>query len=145
MNRPRHTKIVATLGPASSSAEAIQALYEAGVRVFRLNFSHRTHEDDRRRAAAIRRIEDRYGDPVSILVDMQGPKLRFGDFENGGVALKAGDSFQIDLSDEPGNESRGPLPHSGIFEALSMGNGPDARAEDRAPTRARLGHRSDSH
>lgn len=108
MNRPRHPKIAATPGPASSSAEAIQALYEARVRVFRLNFSHHTHEDHRRRAAAIRRIEDSYDDPVSILVDLQGPKLRFGDFENGGVALEAGDSFRIDLCDEPGNESRGP-------------------------------------
>ncbi len=121
MNRPRHTKIVATLGPVSSSAEAIQALYEAGVRVFRLNFSHGTHEDHRARAAAIRAIEERYDDPVSILVDLQGPKLRFGKFEDGGVALEAGDSFQIDLSDRPGDRSRGPLPHREIFEALSEG------------------------
>ncbi len=156
MNRPRYTKIVATLGPASSSAEAIQALYEAGVRVFRLNFSHGTHEDRRRRAAAIRQIEDRYDDPVSILVDLQGPKLRFGNFENGGVVLKAGDSFQIDLSDEPGNESRGPLPHSEVCEALSMGTeiliddgkvclSVESVAKDHAITRVLVGGRVSDH
>ena len=156
MNRPRHTKIVATLGPASSSAEAIQALYEAGVRVFRLNFSHGTHEDHRRRAAAIREIEDSYNDPVSILADLQGPKLRFGNFVNGGVELKAGDSFRIDLSDEPGNESRGPLPHSEIFEAISMGTeiliddgkvrlSVESVSEDHAITRVLVGGRVSNH
>src|SRR5262249_25330744 len=76
MRRQRSAKIVATLGPASASRECIGALFEAGVDVFRLNFSHGTHDDHRRLFEHIRNIEDESGRPIGILADMQGPKLR---------------------------------------------------------------------
>ncbi|MBV8337716.1 MAG: pyruvate kinase, partial [Alphaproteobacteria bacterium] len=81
--RGRSVKIVATLGPSSSSFERIRALFVAGVDVFRLNFSHGTHDDHHGRFAAIRRIESEAGRPIGILADLQGPKLRLGTFAEG--------------------------------------------------------------
>lgn len=71
MRRYRHAKIVATLGPASSSEEKIAALFEAGVDVFRLNFSHGTHADHKKRFDTIRGLEERFGRPIGILLDLQ--------------------------------------------------------------------------
>src|SRR3984893_16349688 len=76
MRRQRSAKIVATLGPATSTPEAISALFHAGVDVFRLNFSHGRSEDHRARLDTIRALEKETGRPIAILADMQGPKLR---------------------------------------------------------------------
>ncbi len=116
---PSQTKIVATLGPASSSPEALRALFEAGADVFRLNFSHGAHEDHRQRHAMIRALEKESGKPIAVLADLQGPKLRVGTFANGGIALKAGQKFRLDLSKEPGDATRVGLPHPEIFSALT--------------------------
>ena len=97
MNRKRNAKIVATLGPASNTKETIQALFEAGADVFRLNFSHGTHADHQRNYDFIREIESELGRPVGVLMDLQGPKLRLGTFADGPVTLKEGDSFRLDL------------------------------------------------
>src|SRR5881628_1258844 len=78
MRRLRSAKIVATLGPASSTPERIRALFEAGVDVFRLNFSHGSHLDHSIRFDAIRAVESATGRPIGILADLQGPKLRLG-------------------------------------------------------------------
>src|SRR5215471_9384657 len=121
MRRRRSAKIVATLGPASSSAGRIRALFEAGVDVFRLNFSHGTHEDHRRRFEAIRATERAIGRPIGIVADLQGPKLRLGTFCSGRVELSSGSHFRIDLDGEPGDETRAPLPHPEIFEAIRPG------------------------
>jgi pyruvate kinase len=121
MRRRRSAKIVATLGPSSSSPERIRALFEAGVDVFRLNFSHGTHEDHYARFEAIRRIEHDTGRPIGILADLQGPKLRLGTFAGGPIALAAGDRFRLDLDRCPGDRTRAPLPHPEIFEALKTG------------------------
>ncbi len=125
MNRPgnpvrrfRLTKIVATLGPASSSPEMIRALFDAGVDVFRLNFSHGTHEDHAERLAAIRALEAELDHPIAVMADLQGPKLRVGAFANGPIALQAGQRFRLDLSTEPGDSSRVGMPHPEIFAAL---------------------------
>ena len=83
LRRHRRTKIVATLGPASSTPEVIEALFQAGADVFRLNFSHGTHEDHLARLNTIRGIEKRAGRPIGVLVDVQGPKLRVGSFGGG--------------------------------------------------------------
>src|SRR5436853_7090394 len=80
MRRLRSAKIVATLGPASDSPERLRALFDAGVDVFRLNFSHGTHAEKRQLFEDIRRIESDTGRPIGILADLQGPKLRVGDF-----------------------------------------------------------------
>ncbi|MGH7058741.1 MAG: pyruvate kinase [Stellaceae bacterium] len=121
MRRQRSAKIVATLGPASSSPERIRALFAAGVDVFRLNFSHGTHADHGRSFAAIRQIEKDAGRPIGILADLQGPKLRLGTFAEGPVELAAGAHFRLDLDHSPGDGRRAPLPHPEIFAALQPG------------------------
>ena len=83
MRRHRNAKIVATLGPASANEEMIQALFLAGVDVFRLNFSHGTHDQHRERLQQIRNVERSVGRPIGVLADMQGPKLRVGTFAAG--------------------------------------------------------------
>ncbi len=119
--RPSHTKIVATLGPASSSPETIKALFDAGVDVFRLNFSHGTHDDHRERVRLIRALEKEFEHPIAVLADLQGPKLRLGTFQQGSIALKEGQSFRLDRSDGEGDETRTCLPHPEIFEAIGEG------------------------
>ena len=121
MRRRRSVKIVATLGPASSTQDQIHALFDAGVDVFRLNFSHGTQADHLARFEAIRRIENATGRPIGILADLQGPKLRLGTFAEGPIELAAGDHFRLDLDRRPGDETRAPLPHPEIFEALEPG------------------------
>src|SRR5260221_2785946 len=121
MRRRRSAKIVATLGPASSSPERIRALFEAGVDVFRLNFSHGSHDDHRARFDAIRKAEEETGRPIGILADMQGPKLRVGYFGDGKINLSVGARFRLDLDPQPGDAVRVQLPHPEIFEALHAG------------------------
>ncbi len=118
MRRRRNAKVIATLGPASSTQARIAKLFEAGADVFRLNFSHGTQAHHKQRLEVIRRLETRYGRPIGIMLDLQGPKLRVGEFEGGRALLRAGDAFRLDLSEEPGNERRVPLPHPEIFAAL---------------------------
>ncbi len=118
MQRHRHAKIVATLGPASASEEIIQTLFKAGVDVFRLNFSHGSHEDHRQRVKILRELESQTDRPIGILMDLQGPKLRLGTFANGPIQLSTGGTFRLDLNEQPGDASRAPLPHPEIFAAL---------------------------
>jgi pyruvate kinase len=122
MRRQRSAKIVATLGPASSSLERIRALFDAGVDVFRCNFSHGTHDDHRALFSIIRQVENETGRPIGILADMQGPKLRLGNFAGGKTELAAGDHFRLDLAKRIGDRHRAPLPHPEVFAALSPGN-----------------------
>jgi pyruvate kinase len=121
MRRYRNAKIVATLGPASSTQEIIRSLFEAGADVFRLNFSHGTHEDHRKRYDIIRAVENEMGRPIGVLADLQGPKLRLGTFADGRAQLRAGDKFELDLHGGPGTQQRVSLPHPEIFQALSPG------------------------
>jgi pyruvate kinase len=121
VRRNRHVKIVATLGPSSSDAQAIEALFDAGADVFRLNFSHGTLEQHKQRVDIIRRIERARARPIAILLDLQGPKLRVGSFAEGPVLLQAGARFRLDLDATPGNAVRAPLPHPEIFAALTVG------------------------
>jgi pyruvate kinase len=121
MRRTRNAKIVATLGPASSSPEVIRALFEAGADVFRLNFSHGSHEDHKRRHDIIRQLEQEVQRPIGILMDLQGPKLRVGSFENGRASLATGQRFRLDQVEQPGDATRVRLPHPEIFAALRPG------------------------
>lgn len=115
--RCRRTKIVATLGPASANQETIRALYQAGVDVFRLNFSHGAHADHAARVKILRDLEKEFSMPVGIMADLQGPKLRVGKFASGSVALKPGMKIRLDLDAAPGDESRVCLPHPEIVKA----------------------------
>ena len=121
MKRSHFTKIVSTLGPASNTPETIKALAEAGVNVFRLNFSHGSHDDHRKNVEYIRAAEKEIGRPLAILCDMQGPKLRIGVFKDGAVELHIGDRFRLDMSPELGDEHRVCLPHPEIFQAMTRG------------------------
>ena len=123
LHRTRKAKIVATLGPASSSAEVIRELFLAGVDVFRCNFSHGSAADHRARFAILRELERETGRPIGILADLQGPKLRVGTFVDGPVNLLAGQSFRLDLDTAPGDLRRASLPHPEIFAALVAGAG----------------------
>jgi pyruvate kinase len=120
--RARRTKIVATLGPASSTKPMIRALFDAGADVFRLNFSHGTHQDHAARMAIIREIEHETNRPITVLGDLQGPKLRLGTFTRGPIELTLGQSFRLDLEAKPGDSTRAQLPHPEIFAAI----GPDS-------------------
>ena len=121
MDVMRHMKIVATLGPASSSEDMIRKLVLAGADVFRLNFSHGTHEEHIKTATTIRKIEKEIGKPIAIMMDLQGPKIRIGVFEDGCVTLKSGEKFLLDTKQEFGNSRRVQLPHPEIFPALIAG------------------------
>jgi len=121
MRRHRCAKIIATLGPASSSAEVIEKLFLAGVDVFRLNFSHGSHKEHEERYTIIRNLEKKVGRPIGILMDLQGPKLRIGTFQNESILLKEGQTFILDDNENPGDESRVFLPHPEIFKALQKG------------------------
>ena len=100
---PRATKIVATLGPASSSAEVLERLLRAGVDVVRLNFSHGTAQDHIDRATLVRSIAAKLGKPVALMADLQGPKIRVGKFAEGKVMLENGARFVLDAArSEPG-------------------------------------------
>jgi pyruvate kinase len=117
MHRDRFTKIVATLGPASSTRERLSALFEAGADVFRLNFSHGTQDDHRQRVDLLRALEKQYKHPIAILMDLQGPKLRLGAFAKGPLELKKGQKLRFDMENAPGTAKRVPLPHAEIFKA----------------------------
>ncbi|MGD9536571.1 MAG: pyruvate kinase [Alphaproteobacteria bacterium] len=121
MMRQRRAKIVATLGPASSDERMIRALFEAGVDVYRLNFSHGEPDEHRARVDAIRAVEQAVARPIAILADLQGPKLRLGTFEAGKASLNPGARFRLDLDRMPGDAARAPLPHPEIFAALRPG------------------------
>ncbi|RCJ29131.1 pyruvate kinase [Nostoc minutum NIES-26] len=91
----RRTKIVATIGPATSSPEMLKAIIEAGATTLRLNFSHGTHADHQRNIRLIRQTAFELNQPVAILQDLQGPKIRLGRFENGSIVVAKGDRFTL--------------------------------------------------
>jgi len=119
MRRRRSTKIVATLGPATATPEKIAALFEAGVDVFRLNFSHGVQADHKARLDTVRALEKTTGRPIGIMADLQGPKLRVGTFAGGRVRLADGAAFRLDLDKAPGDAQRASLPHPEVFAALT--------------------------
>jgi len=121
MRRFRKAKIVATLGPSSSSPEMVADLFAAGVDVFRLNFSHGSHEDHQQSVEIIRKLEKKVERPIGILMDLQGPKLRVGKFANHQVTLKPKDIFRLDRDQAPGDESRVNLPHPELYSCLEKG------------------------
>ena len=121
MRRQHRTKIVATLGPATSSAEKIAELFDVGVDVFRLNFSHGSQEDHKTNSDIIRALEAETGRPIAILMDLQGPKLRIGAFDKGSIALKEGTGFRLDQDETEGDQDRVCLPHPEIYQVIEPG------------------------
>src|ERR1700716_4705324 len=111
MRPPPPITTLAPLGPASSDSAMIRRLFEAGADVFRINMSHTSHDTMRELVKTIRNVESSYGRPIGILVDLQGPKLRLGAFNEGATQLKNGQSFTLDSDKTPGDNSRVQLPH----------------------------------
>jgi len=122
LRREHLTKIVATLGPASQTDKEIEALFMAGVDVFRLNFSHGEHAEHEKRLKSIRALERKTGRPIAVMMDLQGPKLRVGAFADGVVELVVDASFRLDMEDKEGDVTRATLPHPEIFKALKPGS-----------------------
>ena len=113
---------MATLGPASSDPSMIRRLFEAGADVFRLNFSHGTHDDHKQRFDAIRALEKSCGRPIGILQDLQGPKIRVGTLKNGPVTLQAGTTVRFRLDRAPGDAGEVPLPHPEVVANIMPGH-----------------------
>jgi pyruvate kinase len=110
----RRAKIVATLGPATSSYEQILGLVEAGMDVARLNLSHGTYADHSAVYDRVRQASDTSGRAIGILVDLQGPKIRLGRFASGPVLLSAGDTFTVTTDDVPGDRDMVSTTYSGL-------------------------------
>ncbi len=119
----RATKIVATLGPASSSPEVLERMIRAGVDVVRLNFSHGTAHDHIDRAALVRQVAERAGKQVAIMADLQGPKIRVGKFEGGKTILEPGQKFILDgATTELGNNQRVGLDYKDLPRDVKPGH-----------------------
>lgn len=140
MIRARRARIVATLGPASRAPGTVKALAQAGVDVFRLNFSHGSHEDHEAALKAVRGAEIALKRPLGVLADLQGPKLRLGKFADTAIAVKPGHTMRLDLDPTPGDASRVQMPHPEIFKALRTGM---ALLIDDGRVRLRVGERAD--
>jgi pyruvate kinase len=121
MRRNRCAKILTTLGPATPTEDSLEALVRAGADMVRLNFSHGSHEDHRRRYNMVRAVEKKLGRTIGILMDLQGPKLRVGEFVGGKVKLETGATFRLDMEPELGDVNRVQLPHPEIFRAMDVG------------------------
>lgn len=121
MRRHRSAKIVATLGPSSHDEATVRALFETGVDMFRLNFSHGSHAEHRARHALVRAIEAEAGRPIGILADLQGPKLRIGTFRDGPAMLERSQRFTLEHGDAPGDHTGTCVPHPEVFAALAPG------------------------
>ena len=120
----RRTKIIATLGPATDSSEALGAVINAGADILRINLSHGTHEEQAARAVQVREVATGLGKEVAILADLRGPKIRLEKFVDGSVELEAGDVFTLDASDKPakGTQTRIGVTYKGLAEDLSPGD-----------------------
>jgi pyruvate kinase len=122
LRRNRKVKILATLGPASSTRAMIEQLFTAGVDVFRINMSHTNHALLKELHGHIRAVEEAVKRPIGILADLQGPKIRIGTFAAKQVNIKSGDTFVFDTNPAPGDEKRVYLPHPEIFAGAKTGD-----------------------
>lgn len=121
-NSLRRTKIVATIGPATSHSDVLKALIKAGATTLRLNFSHGTHEDHQRNIRLIRQTAFELNQPVGILQDLQGPKIRLGKFENGSVKLATGDPFTLTSEPIVGTEKSSSVTYDLLSEEVPGGS-----------------------
>jgi pyruvate kinase len=122
MPRKTFTNILATLGPSSATEEKISDLIDAGADAFRFNFSHGTHKEHKQIYNIVRRLSKEKGLHIAVIADLQGPKLRVGDFKDKKIILQEGAEFTLDMKNELGNERRVSLPHKEIFQAIKPGD-----------------------
>ena len=119
--RARKVKILATTGPASREPEMLRKLFRAGADAFRVNMSHGDHATHAQTIRAIRALEKEFARPIAILCDLQGPKLRVGEFRDGQAVIRHSGHFTLDRNPEPGDETRVHLPHPELFGLLEKG------------------------
>src|SRR3984885_414668 len=120
MRRRRKTKIVATLGPASTTPEKMRELFDAGVDVFRINMSHTSHEMLRQMHGQLRALSEEVGRPIGILCDLQGPKIRLGKLNGGPRMLVEGERIKLILGETSDKPEDVPIPHPEIFQAIKQ-------------------------
>jgi pyruvate kinase len=118
----RKTKIICTIGPASESEEVLTQMCLAGMNVARLNFSHGTHEEHQRKIETIRRVREKLGLPIAIMLDTKGPEYRIKTFASGRVTVKDGDEFTFTTDDVEGDETRVAVTHKQLIGDLSVGD-----------------------
>ncbi len=118
----RRAKIVCTLGPATSSQERLTELVRAGMNVARLNMSHGTHQEHRDQLEAVRGAAEAAGRPIGVVADLQGPKIRLGQFADGGVQLSYGATFTITTEDITGDANRCSTTHKGLPSDVQPGD-----------------------
>lgn len=118
----RRTKIVATIGPATQEPDVLRSLIEAGATTLRLNFSHGTHDDHQRSVRLIRQLSFELNQPVGILQDLQGPKIRLGRFENGSIHLNKGDLFTLTSRSVPGTQTISSITYEPLAREVPVGS-----------------------
>ena len=118
----RKTKIVCTLGPASETKEIITGLCKAGMNVARLNFSHNTHADHKRRIDLVKEVRAELGLPIAIMLDTKGPEYRIKTFEGGKILLSDGDRFTFTTEEVVGDRERVSVSYARLPEELSSGS-----------------------
>ncbi len=118
----RKTKIVATIGPATSDPEVLRELIQAGATTLRLNFSHGAHEDHLKNIRSIRQVSYDLNQPVAILQDLQGPKIRLGKFENGSIVLNKGDKFILTSKILPGTQTISSITYATLADEVPAGS-----------------------
>ena len=117
-----HCKILATVGPSTATAEMLEKLVKNGADAFRFNFSHGTREEHAERYATVRKLAEKYHRNLTIIADLQGPKLRIGTFKNNKIIIKKGQTFRLDMDTKAGDETRVCLPHKEIFAVIKKGD-----------------------
>ncbi len=118
----KKTKIVATIGPASESEEVLRELFENGLNVCRLNFSHGNHEEHQVRIDTIKRLREEMNLPIGIMLDTKGPEIRLGDFQDGEITLNQGDHFTLTTREILGNKTIVSVSYKGLPEDVKVGN-----------------------
>lgn len=118
----RKTKIVCTLGPSCSDEATVTAMCKAGMNVARLNFSHNTHEDHKQRIELIKKVREKLGIPIAIMLDTKGPEYRIKTFKDGKITLKEGDSFTFTADDIDGDEKRVSINYKGLPHDMHKGD-----------------------
>ena len=118
----RKTKIVCTLGPACSDEATVTAMCKAGMNVARLNFSHNTHEDHKKRIDLVKKVREKLGLPIALMLDTKGPEYRIKTFKNGKITLNEGDSFTFTADEIEGDEKRVSINYKGLASDLNKGD-----------------------
>ena len=118
----RKTKIVCTLGPACSDEATVTAMCKAGMNVARMNFSHNTYEDHKKRIDLVKKVRDKLGLPIAIMLDTKGPEYRIKTFKNGKVILNDGDAFTFTADEVEGDEKKVSINYKGLPHDLKKGD-----------------------